>query len=86
MKTKKLKVKWKNVIKLLLFIFCVSIILHDIYMLTVHSWITGNLYGWTWVGLLTFFICLITAGMIYEDLEEQTKSVSNTGTVRHTYK
>lgn len=73
MKKKKLKIKWINVIKLIVFIFCISMILHDMYMLTIGSWVTGNLYGWTWYGFLTFILFCTVAGMIYEDFEEQIK-------------
>jgi len=72
---KKRKIKWLNVIKLIVFIFCVYMILHDVYMLTIHSYITGNMYGWTWIGFITFILFFIVAGMIYEDFEEQIKSI-----------
>lgn len=75
MKKKIVKIKWLNVIKLILFIFCVYMILHDLYMITIHSYITGNMYSWTWYGLLTFILFCSTAGMIYEDFEEQIKNI-----------
>jgi len=71
MKKKRLKIKWVNVIKLIVFIFCISMILHDIFMLTIYGWVTGNLYGWTWLGFITFILFCSIAGMIYEDFEEQ---------------
>jgi len=40
-------------------------------MLTIGSWVTGQLYGWTWLGFITFILFCSIAGMIYEDFEEQ---------------
>ena len=75
MKKKILKIKWLNVIKLILFIFCVYMILHDLYLLSIHSLITGNMYGWTWLGFITFILFVITASTIYEDFRDQIKSI-----------
>lgn len=77
MKKKRVKIKWLNVIKLILFIFCVYMILHDLYMITIHSYITGNMYNWTWLGFITFILFIIVAGAIYDDFEEQTKSIQS---------
>lgn len=74
---KKKKIKWINVIKLFVFIYCVYMICHDVYMLTIHSYITGNMYGWTWIGFLTFILFFVIAGLIYEDFEEQLKSTQS---------
>lgn len=75
MKKKKLKIKWLNVIKLILFVFCVYMILHDLYMITIHNYITGNMYGYTWLGFITFILLVMIAGIIYDDFEEQMKSI-----------
>lgn len=77
MKKKRVKIKWLNVIKLILFIYCVYMILHDVYMITIHSYITGNMYSWTWLGFITFILFIIVAGTIYDDFEEQTKSIQS---------
>lgn len=77
MKKKMLKIKWLNVLKLILFIFCVYMILHDLYMITIYSLITGNMYGWTWYGFGTFILFVIVAGMIYDNFEEETKSIQS---------
>ena len=69
------KIKWINVIKAVVFLFCIVMILHDLYMLTFASWISGELYGWTWYGLLTFILFCSIAGMIYDDFEEQIKNI-----------
>ena len=78
MKKKKLKIKWGNVFKALIFVFCVGMILHDFYMLTIYSFITGNFCSLTWFGVITLFINIIIAGGIYEDFEEQIKKTPAT--------
>ena len=75
---KKKKIKWINVIKAIVFVFCISMILHDVFMLTIGSWISGNLYGWTWYGFITFILFCAIAGMIYEDFEEQIEKTQAT--------
>lgn len=72
---KRVKIKWSNVIKLILFVFCVYMILHDLYMITIHSYIAGNMYRWTWLGFVTFISFIIVASEIYDDFEEQIKSI-----------
>ncbi len=69
------KIKWKNVFKALIFVFCICTILHDFYMLSIYSFITGKLCSLTWFGIITLFINFIVAGVIYDDFEEQTKSI-----------
>lgn len=78
MKKKKLKIKWGNVFKALVFVFCVGMILHDFYMLTIYSFITGNLCSLTWFGVITLFINIIIANEIYEDFEEQIEKTPTT--------
>lgn len=75
MKKKKIKIKWLNIIKLISFIFCVYMILHDLYMITIHSYVTGNMYNWSWLGLLTFILFCSIAEIIYNDFKEQLKSI-----------
>lgn len=74
---KKVKIKWLNVGKLILFIFCICTILHDLYMVTLYSYISGSMYGWSSYGFLTFILFCIVAVVIYEDFEEQTKSTQS---------
>lgn len=68
---KKRRIKWGNVFKALILIACLAFMLHDFWMLTFHSWFTGELVGWTWYGLITFFIIMGTASLLWEDFEEQ---------------
>lgn len=81
---KKRKIKWLNVVKAVIFLFCITMILHDVFMLTVGGWITGELYGWTWLGFITFILFCSIAGMIYDDFEEKIKSATNIETVTRT--
>ena len=74
---KKKKIKWGNVCKAIIFLFCIGLILHDLYMLTIHSWITNELCSWTWLGLTTFLLAIITAGVISEDFEEKNKNIQS---------
>lgn len=78
MKKKKLKIKWVNVVKAIIFVFCISMIFHDLFMLTIGSWITGTLCAWTWFGLLTFILFCSIACMIYADFEEQIEKTQAT--------
>lgn len=71
-----LKIKWKNVIKSLMLLVSVSFIIHDVYLLTISSWFTGELYSFTWFGFITFILFCTITGMIISDFEEQ-KSILN---------
>ena len=68
------KINWINVSKLVMFLISIGVILHDLYMVTLHGYITGHQYGWTWLGFGTFILFCMIAGLIYEDFEEQIKS------------
>lgn len=80
------KIKWINVVKALVFVFCISMILYDTYMLTIGSWINGELYSWTWLGLITFILFFAIAGSIYDDFEMELEKVSYARNIRHQYK
>lgn len=67
--------KKKNVIKLIMFMLSIGVMVFDLYTLAVKPFITGTLYQWTWLGLVTFILCPIIANNIYEDFEEQIKSI-----------
>ena len=72
------KIKWLNVMKSIIFILCVYMILHDLYMLTIYSTITGKLYGWTWLGFITFILFFVVASMIYDGFKEEIKKSGDT--------
>lgn len=40
------KIKWLNVLKIIGFIGCLALIVHDLFMVTVYGWITSNMVGW----------------------------------------
>lgn len=63
---KRLKIKWRNVALLGVLLLCAYIVGHDMFMLTIYSWITGKMLGWTWFGFLTFIIAFAVGGEIIE--------------------
>lgn len=71
MNNKKKKIKWKNIILLVILLLCVYIVIHDLFMLTIYSWITSNLVGWTWFGLAIFIIALIAGGFIIDFFKKE---------------
>lgn len=68
-------IKWLNVLKIIGFIGCLALIVHDLFMVTVYGWITSNMVGWTWFGFATFVAAIMTAGTIFDDLEEQWNAI-----------
>ena len=70
-RTKKIKIKWGNIGLLALLLLCASIVIHDLFMLTIYSWISGNMYGWTWFGFLTFILAFAVGGEIIEYFYEE---------------
>ena len=70
---KRLKIKWKNIALLLILLVCAGLVIHDVYMLTIYSWITGRMAGWTWFGFLTFLLAFAIGGEILEYIIEDSK-------------
>lgn len=62
-----MKIKWKNLFKLVILLICISTILHDLYMLTIYNWINSVTVSWTSSGLLTF----VFGGLLSEYLIEE---------------
>ena len=83
---KKTKLNWRNISKIIVFVICLGFIMYDFYMLMIYPILTGHLIGWTMIGFISFVAALFMLVSIYEDFKEETKNVSNTGTVRHTNK
>lgn len=78
----KAKINYKNVLKLVILIFCLGVIIHDMYMLLIYPLISKTLTQFTLYGFLTFVLSIhISLNIFY-----QIKNVSNTGTVKHTDK
>ncbi len=65
------KIKWLNVLELLLFFSCLALVIHDLFMITIYSWINQISIGFTWFGLGTFIGALMAIETLYEDLEEK---------------
>lgn len=78
----KTKINYKNVLKLVILIFCLGVIIHDMYILLIYPLISKTLTQFTLYGFLTFVLSIhISLNIFY-----QIKNVSNTGTVKHTDK
>lgn len=69
------KIKWLNVLKIVGFIGCLALIVHDLFMITIYSWVTSTTVGWTWIGLATLAAAIMTASLIFDDLEEQWNAI-----------
>lgn len=83
---KKTKLNWRNISKVIVFVICLGFIMYDFYMLMIYPMFTGQMVGWTMIGFISFVAALFMLVSIYEDFKEETKNVSNTGTVRHNNK
>ena len=83
---KKTKLNWRNISKVIVFVICLGFIMYDFYMLMIYPLITGQMISWTMIGFISFVAALFMLVSIYEDFKEETKNVSNTGTVRHNNK
>jgi len=70
---KKIKIKWDNVALLLIMLVCGGVVIHDVFMITIYSWITSYMVGWTWYGLITFLLALFIGGEILEYFIEKIK-------------
>jgi hypothetical protein len=64
----KRKIKWKNVIKLIIMLICLLIVIHDMYMVSISQFFTGELVGWTWYGFFSFIVAFFTFGNLYDNL------------------
>ena len=83
---KKTKLNLRNISKVIVFVICLGFIMYDFYMLMIYPLITGQMISWTMIGFISFVAALFMLVSIYEDFKEETKNVSNTGTVKHTNK
>lgn len=83
MKKRRKKIRWGNVIKAIALLICIGVIVKDIYMLTLYSFITGNYVGFSWLGLVTSVSCFLIGLCIIEDFAEQMEKMSSTRTTQH---
>lgn len=65
------RIKWKNIILLLILLTTICLIVKDIYTITIYSWITGNMHCFTWLGVLTFSIEIVIGGGLIDYFIEQ---------------
>ena len=70
---KKVKVKWNVLIKLIMFIGCVLLILHDCYMMTIYRWINNSGVQITWFGFVTLLLAVEFVDLLYDDLKGELK-------------
>ena len=55
---KRIKIKFKNLAVLIIALIAALVILHDIYYVSVYSWISKITYSWTWYGFISFIVCV----------------------------
>lgn len=81
---RKRKINYENIFIALITLICYGIVVHDLYMITIHGWITGNLVQFTALGLVTFFVSFGTAIFftcyLNDYIKEQEKKTSATTT------
>ena len=75
---KKIKIKWGNVIKAIIFLFCVGLMLHDFYMVSISCFFTGQEVCLTWYGLATLLLAMAVSCEIWDDFEYQIEKMSTT--------
>lgn len=68
---KKIKIKWKNVLLLMLLLLCAYVVAHDVFMLTVYPLVTDKYVGWTWFGFATFIMAFALGGVIVEYIDTE---------------
>ncbi len=67
------RIKWNNLILLMVILGCACVVIHDVYMLTIYTSITGNMTGLTSWGLISFVMCLAIGGYAVECLKEKNQ-------------
>lgn len=67
------KINWINVLLFIVFIVSSILVINDIYTITLKSVITGQYYGFTWFGLVTFTTELFVAIGIGVDIYDKSK-------------
>lgn len=58
---------------LIVLLMCAYIIGHDLFMLTIYSWVKDVSYGWTWFGFLTFLLAFAVGGEIIDYFIDEFK-------------
>lgn len=65
---KRVKIKWRNVLKVLVILVCLVFVLYNLYLVGLSHFFTGHLVGWTWTGFFMFITAFATLGTLCEDL------------------
>jgi hypothetical protein len=78
------RIKWLNVMKLILLVFSIVMILKDLYYITWYSWEREIITTWTWYGFITFFIYVSIVGAVIEDILEKTQATGTSSRPRYT--
>lgn len=79
---KKKKIKWGKIIEAIIFVFCIGVIVHDIFIV-IYALCTSQIAMFTYFGLITFIYAGALAYAIYEDFKEQIEKMSTTHNSRH---
>ena len=64
-------IKWKNIFLAILLIRSGGVILKDLYMLTLYTFLIGNMIGLTWFGLSELIICITSFISILEYFKDE---------------
>lgn len=58
----KINKKNKNILLMIILIFCACVVIHDFYMIAIRPWVTHESVEWTCFGFITFII-VATSGL-----------------------
>lgn len=70
---KRIKINLKNLAVLVIATIAAYVILHDVYMLSIYSWINKITVSWTWFGLLTWIISIAVLSLCYDYIDNYQK-------------
>ena len=67
------RVKWFNVLQMVASIIAAGIVLYDGYMMTIHSFITGQSIGLDYYGMIVWVICFGVITNFVNTLDEEPR-------------
>lgn len=70
---KRIKINLKTLAVLVIAIIAAYVILHDIYMLSIYSWINKITVSWSWLGLFTWIISGAALSLCYDYIDNYQK-------------
>ena len=59
------------VVELILLVISVAVVVQDVYLMTIYSYVNQVTVGWTWFGLGTFLLAFGVAGYTFDDLSRR---------------